>query len=212
MRQIRRTFVKGAAAVVLAAGAAVTSMATAAADEPLPVDPAAPPQGFLPPPGTISDSVSGFANYFVGPAGNELLLGQTPTPALAGTAPVAPPNSDILAGTPLLIAPSYGMPTADQTSPYQLGPGADGPFARVNQFKGVHAMVHGALGRMPADQLGQPLPGTAPPPGTNIPAGPVEFLPDPAAPPLPGAPLVPGAPGAPTDPALPLPPPPAPAG
>ncbi|EHB44342.1 hypothetical protein MycrhDRAFT_6808 [Mycolicibacterium rhodesiae JS60] len=204
MRQIRRTLVKGAAVAALAVGAAVTSMATAAADEPLPVDPAppAPPQGLLPPAPTISDSVSGFADYLAGPAGNQLLLGQTPVPALAGTAPAALPNADILAGTELLIAPSYGMPTADQTSPYQLGPGANGPFARVNQFKGVHAMLHGALGRMPADQLGQPLPGTAPPPDTNIPAGPEQFLPDPAAPPPPGAPV------APPEPALPLPPPP----
>ena len=213
MRDAYRTLITGAAAVALAVGAAVGPMATAAADEPLPVDPAAPPppqQGFLPPPGALSDSVSGFANYFAGPAGNELLLGQTPTPALAGTAPVAPPNADILAGTPLLVAPSYGMPTADQTSPYQLGPGADGPFARVNQFKGVHAMLHGALGRMPADQLGQPLPGIAPLPGINIPAGPVDFLPDPAAPPPPGTPPVPGAPTAPVAPAdLALPPAPA---
>ncbi|GAY17906.1 hypothetical protein MSZK_46320 [Mycobacterium sp. shizuoka-1] len=132
-----------------------------------------------------------------------MLLGQTPAPALAGTAAAAPPNVDILDGTQLLIPQNYGMPTADQTSPYQLGPGADGPFARVNQFKGVHAMLHGALGRMPADQLGQPLPGTAPPPEINIPAGPEQFLPDPAAAPAPGAPV---------DPALPPPPPPAPGG
>lgn len=212
MRQLRRTLVKGAAAVAFAVGAAVTSMATAAADDPAPVDPAAPPpppQGFLPPPGAISDSVSGFANYLAGPAGNQLLLGQTPVPAVVGTAPAAPPNVGILDGTQLLIPQNYGMPTPDETSPYQLGPGAAGPFARVNQFKGVHAMLHGALGRMPADQLGQPLPGTAPPPGTNIPAGPEEFLPDPAALPPPGTP---DAPPPPADPALPLPPPPAPAG
>ena len=40
--------------------------------------------------------------------------------------------------------------------------------------------TYGGLGQMPQDQLGQPLPGTAPPPGTVIPAGPVQFLPDPA--------------------------------
>lgn len=182
MRQIYRMFANGAVAAVLAVGVAVTSMATATADDPAPADPAAPPppqQGLLPPPGTVSDSVSGFADYLTGPAGSQLLLGQTPVPALAGTAPAAPPNADILDGTLLLIPQNYGMPTPDQTSPYELGPGADGPFARVNQFKGVHAMLHGALGRMPADQLGQPLPGTAPPPGTNIPAGPEQFLPPP---------------------------------
>lgn len=211
MRPIRRTFVKGAAAAALAVGAAVAPMATAAADEPLPVDPAAPPppqpQGFLPPPGALQDSINGFASYLGGPAGDQLLLGQTPAPALAGTAPAAPPSADILNGAGLLMAQNNGMPTPDQTSPYQLGPGADGPFARVNQWKGVHAFLHGALGRMPADQLGQPLPGTAPAPGINIPAGPEQFLPDPAALPPPGATPIPA------DPALPLPPPaPAPAG
>jgi hypothetical protein len=212
---MHRTLVKGAAVAVLAVGAAVAPMATAAADEPLPVDPAAPPppqQGILPPAGTISDSVSGFANYIAGDAGQQLLLGQTPVPAVAGTAPAAPPNVDILDGTQLLMPQNYRVPTPDQTSPYQLAPGVPGPFARVDAYKGVHAMLHGALGRMPADQLGQPLPGTAPPPGTNIPAGPEQFLPDPAAPPPPATPGVPGAPVAPADPALPLPPPPAPVG
>lgn len=51
------------------------------------------------------------------------------------------------------------------------------------------------LGQLPKEQLGEPLPGTAPPPGTNVPSGLGEYLPDPAAPPpAPGAPLPPGAP------------------
>jgi hypothetical protein len=205
---------KGAVVTVLAVGAAVAPMATAAADEPLPIDPGAPPpppqqQGFLPPPGALQDSINGFAAYLGGPAGDQLLLGQSETPALAGTAPAAPPSADILNGAGLLMAQNNSMPTPDQASPYQLGPGADGPFARVNQWKGVHAFLHGALGRMPADQLGEPLPGTAPLPGINIPAGPEQFLPDPAAPPPPGAPVVPAGP---VDPALPVPPAPAPVG
>ena len=52
-------------------------------------------------------------------------------------------------------------------------------------------MLKGALlGQMPQEQLGEPLPGTAPPPGTNVPPGLVQFLPDPvdpnAPPPPPG--------------------------
>jgi hypothetical protein len=47
-------------------------------------------------------------------------------------------------------------------------------------WKGLHAIGHAALGRMPRVELGQPLPGTAPPPGTAIPLGLVQFLPDPA--------------------------------
>ena len=50
----------------------------------------------------------------------------------------------------------------------------------------------GLLGQMPREQLGESLPGTAPPPGTNIPPGLVEFRPDPAdVPPPPGAPVPP---------------------
>jgi len=40
----------------------------------------------------------------------------------------------------------------------------------------------GLLGQLPQQQLGEPLPGTAPPPGTNIPPGLGQFLPEPAAP------------------------------
>lgn len=58
------------------------------------------------------------------------------------------------------------------------------------------------LGQLPKEQLGEPLPGTAPLPGTNVPQGLVENLPDPAAPPP--------APGAPVPPADPAPAPPAP--
>jgi hypothetical protein len=214
MRYTYRRLVTGAAAAALAVGAAVTSMGTAAADDPAPADAAAPPapqqQGFVPSAGTISDTISGFANYIAGPAGNQMLLGQTPAPAVAGSTPAAPPTVDVLNGSQMLMPQTYRVPAPDQVSPYPLQTGVPpGPFARVDAFKGVHAMVHGALGRMPADQLGQPLPGTAPPPGTNIPAGPEQFLPDPAAPPspaAPGAPAVPGAPAAPAAPADPAPP------
>jgi hypothetical protein len=57
-------------------------------------------------------------------------------------------------------------------------------------MKGAHALWHGAMGKLTPDQLGEPLPGTAPPPGTAIPQGLVDFLPDPAPdlPPEPPAP------------------------
>ncbi|MGY4712520.1 hypothetical protein ACXDF8_23670 [Mycolicibacterium sp. CBM1] len=210
MHLLNRTLITGAAAAVLTVGAAVAATATAVADPPpvdpaLPVDPAPPPpaQGLLPPQAAISDSLNGFANYIAGDAGQQLLLGQTPTPAVAGTAPASPPSVDILDGAQMLMPQNYRVPTPDQTSPYQLAPGVPGPFARVDAYKGVHAMLHGALGRMPADQLGQPLPGTAPPPGTNIPAGPEQFLPDSPPPPDPALPA------ASADPALLPPPPPA---
>jgi hypothetical protein len=98
-----------------------------------------------------------------------------PPPAPGSVAAVNP-----LVGVELLMPENYGMPAGDSASPYVLGEGNNGPFARVNAFKGVHALGHAGLGRMPREMLGQPLPGTAPPPGTAIPLGILEFLPDPA--------------------------------
>gem|GEM_PF-554609 len=60
------------------------------------------------------------------------------------------------------------------------------------------------LGQVPKEQLGEPLPGTAPPPGTNIPQGLGENLPDPSAPPpAAGPPPAPGAPVPPVPPPAP---------
>jgi len=97
-------------------------------------------------------------------------------PPAAGTAAAVNP----LTGLDMLMPTSYGMPTGDAASPYVLGEANNGPFARVNAFKGVHALGHAGLGRMPREMLGQPLPGTAPPPGTAVPAGLEQFYTDPA--------------------------------
>lgn len=97
-------------------------------------------------------------------------------PPAAGTAAAVNP----LSGLDLLMPTSYGMPTGDAASPYVLGEANNGPFARINAFKGVHALGHAGLGRMPREMLGQPLPGTAPPPGTAVPAGLEQFYVDPA--------------------------------
>jgi hypothetical protein len=70
------------------------------------------------------------------------------------------------------------MPTGEESSPYVLADQPTGPFARIDAFQGAHALLHAALGRMPGDQLGQALPGTAPPPGTALPPALIEFLPD----------------------------------
>lgn len=121
-------------------------------------------------------------------------------PPAAGTAAAVNP----LSGLDMLMPTSYGMPTGDAASPYVLGEANNGPFARVNAFKGVHALGHAGLGRMPREMLGLPLPGTAPPPGTAVPAGLEQFYPDPADL-LPPAPVPPAA-------AAPIVPTPAPAG
>ena len=136
----------------------------------------------------------------------DVLAQATPNSVLAPlTAPGAAAAPDPLASAGMLMPQNYRMPTGELPSPYVLATGVEpGPFARVDGWKGLHAMVHGALGRMPGAELGQPLPGTAPPPGTAIPLGLVQFLPDPAE-------LVPTNPAAPADaaPLIPLPVPPA---
>ena len=125
----------------------------------------------------------------------DVLAQASPDSVLAPlTAPGAAAAPDPLAAAGLLMPQNYRMPTGELPSPYVLATGVPpGPFARVDGVKGLRAMIHGALGRMPGVELGQPLPGTAPPPGTAIPLGLVQFLPDPAelVPADPAAPLIP---------------------
>lgn len=124
-------------------------------------------------------------------------------PAAEPVPPVPPPVLQLGPLGPLaqpapvtLLSPeTYRMPDGEQPSPYVLTQGAaPGPFAFINGLKGVHALLHGAMGRMPGDELGAALPGTAPPPGTALPPGLEEFLPEgppatvAAVPPAPGAP------------------------
>jgi hypothetical protein len=93
----------------------------------------------------------------------------------------APSAVNPLADVSSLMAHNYRMPSGDEASPYVLQTDVPaGPFARVDALKGLHAMLHGSLGRMPGSELGQPLPGTAPPPGTAIPAGIEQFMAPPA--------------------------------
>ena len=125
----------------------------------------------------------------------DVLAQASPDIVLApSTTPGGVPAPDPLASIAMLTPKNYRMPTGELPSPYVLATGVPpGPFARVDGWKGVHAMIHAGLGRMPGAELGQPLPGTAPPPGTAIPLGLVQFLPDPAelVPADPAAPLIP---------------------
>lgn len=166
--------------------AAVASSATAAADpDPTaPSDTAAPISAEPPPP---TDMISGaIAAAGQNPVAQlDSLLTSSPAPAAALGQSTLPnsPAADPLADISRMFPQYYRMPDSDTVSPYQLTENApQGPFARVNAYKGVHALLHGALGRMPAAQLGDPLPGTAPAPGMVLPAGPEQFLPDPADP------------------------------
>lgn len=108
---------------------------------------------------------------------NAMLGNQSPMAiANLGIGLSAPPPADPLAPTNVLMPQYYRMPSGEEASPYVLQTDVpQGPFERVNAWKGVHAYLHGSMGRMPRDDLGQALPGTAPPPGTNIPAGLEQF-------------------------------------
>lgn len=190
---------------MMAVGVAIGSAGLAAADpEPLPPPSPPPGAGFLAgpiDPNAIVDSPppADPAVTALGPLGAVtssngiagLMLSQNPVPSVNGAPAPGLPSPDVLQSGQFLLPQNYRVPPPDQDSPYALAEGVPGPFARVDGIKGAHSMFHGALGRMPIGELGQPLPGTAPPPGTNIPMGPVDGLPDPGAPPPPILPPLP---------------------
>ncbi len=188
-------------ATLVAAGlgvAAVGGKAPAAADPP--PDPALPipvPGGESAPPPPADPAFPASTETRQNPISAMADLLGAPTSTVMNLAPSAG-GADPLAPAVTLYPQYYRMPTPDMESPYLLTQDAPaGPFARVDAFKGAHALVHGSLGRMPAAELGQPLPGTAPPPGTALPAGPEQFLPpapDVAPPAAPAAPVLPLAP------------------
>lgn len=198
-----------AALGTLAFGAAVAFAATAAADpppDPLPADPAPPPppgptipgvgqlnsNGLSPLAQAGQDSVPGGLGA---PAVNGLdrnsVLGQNLVPSAPGSDPGIVPNLNVFNN-------AYGVqqnvkPAAPgQGEQFDVAPGDENAdvskrewFGRFIDMQRAGMLKGGLLGQLPQEQLGQPLPGTAPPPGTNVPPGLVQFLPDPAAPPPP---------------------------
>lgn len=146
---------------------AVIDPAAADAAPPAPVDP------FVAASEATKSNPTGFLTELLGPGGTSAGAGI----GLSEPSPVDP----LAAGWELLLPNNYRMPAGD--NPYVLQSGvAPGPFARVNAFKGQHAIAHGGMGRMPGSELGIPLPGTAPLPGSNVPAGLEQFYVPPAAP------------------------------
>lgn len=183
----------GALAAAVAA-AAVALAAPGWAEPGVPVDPAPPadPGAPAPAPQTILGS-----EVLVDPlTALSGLMASSPQPPAVGLAPLPAdtvsngPGPDPMGFIQLLLPQNFRMPTDDQASPYPLAPNdVPSPFARIDAWKGVHALAHGGLGRMPGADLGQPLPGTAAPPGVNLPPGLEQFyeplIAPPAAPPPP---------------------------
>lgn len=133
------------------------------------------------------------------------LLGQNPVPSAPNGAPGEIPN--LRAFNNAYLLPQNEVPSAPGTgTEVGVPPGEEntdlGRIAYLRQIHELHQngnLKGSLLGQVPQQQLGEPLPGTAPPPGTVISPGLVQFLPDPADGPTP-------------PPGLILPPPPAPEG
>lgn len=191
--------------IAIGLGLAFTGgLASASADPVPPVDPAAPlpAEGVGPAPEQAAPAQTMLGQFAAVGQSNPFnvltdLIGNSPQPPAVGMAP--PPGSsaaDPWTTAQLLLPQNFRMPSEDQNSPYALAPNSTpSPFARIDAWKGVHAMVHGSLGRMPGDQLGQALPGTAASPGSNLPPGLEQFYVDPAATPVvppPADPVLPG--------------------
>jgi hypothetical protein len=182
---------------MLAAGAAVAFSATAAADPPPPPPPPDASNPVAPPPPGLNDALANPVTALLGnpqgpPGGTpvDLLLSQYQVPSVPGEQPPGLDVNTAISGNAYLLPQNYSNPTPGEGSPYGTAPGTvtDRPDL-ISSLKGAHGLWHGAMGRLAPEQLGEPLPGTAPPPGTNIPQGLGEDLPNgPLPPPLP-APL-----------------------
>lgn len=176
---MRSVIATAAVAGVLAAGAALASAATAAADPapPPPADPAAAPAPPPPPFDPAADpGPRSLASLAATPGGTppDLLLSQYPVPSVAGAQPVMGFDSSVLNAANLL---SSGDKLAEQgqQSLYSTGPNDNtAPASTWDAMKRAHGVWHMALGRLTPDQLGEPLDGTAPAPGTHLPPGVVD--------------------------------------
>jgi len=183
-------------AAVLSIGIALAGALPAAADPPPGDPPPTPPSpiGLIPPRATLGDALAQSGSEPVGPLGlpdlsahtSELLLGQNAAPAAPGhTGPLRAP--DLNAFNDQYLPLQNAAPAAPgQGSAVGPAPVDDGATTRFGYLRRLLAMYQAGnltgalLGQMPEDQLGQPLPGTAPAPGIFLPPGLGHNLPDPA--------------------------------
>ena len=213
-----------AAAGFITVGAAVAFAATAAADPPPPPDPALPLPGAPEPPPDPGPPVPVLgAPLGPNGLGVLAQNGQEQNPAALGAPPVVGMDqTTVLGQNAVPSAPGAGPGVVPNLNPFNnaygpqqclvpsapgkceqfdVAPGEENNDVTRREWLGRYIDMYragmlkgGLLGQTPQEQLGEPLPGTAPPPGTNIPPGLVQFQPDP--PPPPGAPpLVPPPPG-----------------
>jgi len=212
--------IAAAAVGLLALGAAVAFPATAAADDGPPDPPAAPGDPGPPPPpppsvpglGQLSPSgLDVLAQRGEDPAGapgtlgmppmagmdRDTVLAQNAVPTAPGGGFGTPPNLNVFNNAYGAGAINLKPAAPGKGQQFGVAPGDENADVSKRQWLGRYIDLYragdlkgGLLGQLPQEQLGQPLPGTAPPPGTVIPAGPVQFLPDPADGPTPPPGLV----------------------
>lgn len=158
--------------------------------------PAAPPAGYVPPPSSIGSALTQSDSAASGPLGLPdlaayapgLLLGQYAVPSAPGApATVAAPDLRAFNGDYLLpqnvapAAPGQGVP-ADGLGPTPQD-SSTGRLAFLRRLHGMYqdgGLTGAFLGQVPDEQLGEPLPGTAPAPGIYLPPGLGQNPPDPA--------------------------------
>ena len=213
---IDRQRIRAVAFGVLALGAAVAFPATAAADEPLP-DPVVLAPGEPPPPTPAGPTVPLLGQ--LGPTGLNVLaqtnappvpgtlgappivgldqttvLGLNAVPSAPGGGPGTPPSLNVFNNA--YGIQQYEVPSAPGGQQFDVAPGNENADVSRREWFGRlidmqrDGRTYGGLGQAPPQQLGEPLPGTAPPPGTVISPGLVQFLPDPADGPTPPPGLV----------------------
>lgn len=177
-------------AAALAAAALLSSATTCAADPgpEVPDQPIAPvrPPGLPepPPPSQIgnplamagTDQGPGGVPAHLGITGDPSMLGQNVAPAApGGTGPVTVPGANAL-NNQYLLPQNLKPAEPGKGELYGVDPGEE--HADVSGGDYLRRLWHqhqdgqlggGLLGRRPKEELNQPLPGTAPPPGTRIP-------------------------------------------
>ncbi|WP_370333885.1 hypothetical protein [Mycolicibacterium hippocampi] len=178
------------ASIAVAVLLAVVGSSTTAAAQPLPSPPAdpavpAPPEVSGPSPPLLGGPSEQRGSLLPGlPADpSQYLLGQNPVPAAPGGPPGTPPDLEAFNNAHLL--PQNLVPSGPGEGAISDGvPGAENTdLSRIDVARRLWHLYEGGylrgslLGQMPQDQLGEPLPGTAPPPGTSLPPGPTPPLP-----------------------------------
>jgi hypothetical protein len=151
-------------------------------------------QNGLAPLGQVGDPAPGpLGQPVVSGLDESTVLGQNAAPSAPGAGPGVVPN--LRAFNNAYGPQQYLKPSAPgQGEQFDVAPGEENADVNARTWMGRYIDMYragmlkgGLLGQVPQEQLGEPLPGTAPPPGTNVPSGLGQYLPGPEeAPPPPG--------------------------